>query len=148
MRRHWTFLALLGVQTVGAGIMYWNVIPLYRRAIAGGTSFFAELETSILPLVAIALVQVAYWISRSTRAPLPQYRNAFVGQLILFLARMGFVLPTSIFGFLFITADRSFDIGALRYAVILAGLFSLYCYVQDLERLGRAFIPESNEDRP
>jgi hypothetical protein len=136
----WKFFALLGLQTVGAAILYWNVLPLYRQAIAAPASFVIELEMSIWPLVAIGLIQAGYWISRRIRPPLPQFKNALLGQVVLFLARMGFVLPTSIFGFVFIMKKLSLEIPAFRYGVILVGLFSLYCYVQELERLGRALL--------
>jgi hypothetical protein len=138
------FFALLGMQTVGAAIMYWNVAPLYRQAIAAPTSLQVELETSISPLLAIALIQGGYWISRRTRPPLPQFTNFLLGQFILFVARMGFVLPTSIFGLVFITQNPGYQIPAFRYGVILVSLFSLYCYVQELERLG-AFLSQRQE---
>lgn len=104
------FFALLGMQTVGAAIMYWNVAPLYRQAIAAPTSLQVELETSISPLLAIALIQGGYWISRRTRPPLPRFTNFLLGQFILFVARMGFVLPTSIFGLVFITQNPGYQI--------------------------------------
>jgi hypothetical protein len=62
--RLWSFFALFGMQTVGAAIMYWNVVPLYKQAIADSKSLQIELDTSIWPLVAIALIQSGYWISR------------------------------------------------------------------------------------
>ena len=60
--------------------------------------------------------------------------------LILFLARMVFVLPTSIFGFVFVAQRPEFEIPVFRCLVLLLGLFSLFCYVRELERLGRVFI--------
>ena len=136
----WGFFALFGVQTVGAAVIYWNVLPLYRLAVADAKPLQVELEASIWPLTAIALIQSGYWISRRIQPPLPRVTNALLGLCILFLARMGFVLPTSIFGFVFIAQKHDFQIPAFRYGVILAGLFSLYCYLQDFERLGRSFL--------
>jgi hypothetical protein len=139
-RRLRSFLTLFGVQTVGAAIIYWNVLPLYRLAVAGAKPLQVEFEASIWPLAAIALIQSGYWISRRIQPPLPQYTNALLGLCLLFFARMGFVLPTSIFGFVFVSQKYNFQIPAFRYAIILAGLFSLYCYLQDFERLGRSFL--------
>ena len=134
------FFTLFGIQTVGAVIIYWNVLPLYRLAIAGAKPLEVELEASLWPLLAILLIQSGYWISRRIQPPLPRYTNAPLGLCILFLARMGFVLPTSIFAFVFIVQKYDFQIPAFRYGVILAGLFSLFCYLQDFERLGRSFL--------
>ena len=143
----WRFFALFGMQTVGAVIMYWRVVPLYRQAIAAPASLQVELETSMWPILAIGLIQGGYWISRRTRPPLPKFSNAPLGQFILFLARMGFVLPTSIFGFVFIAQNPGYQIPAFRYGVILVGLFSLFCYVQELERLGRSFLSQRQESK-
>ena len=56
-----------------------------------------------------------------------------------------FVLPTSVFGFVFVAQRPEFEISAFEYLVILLGLFSLYCYVRELERLGRAFIAREKD---
>ena len=53
---------------------------------------------------------------------------------------MIYVLPTAIFGFVFVAQRPEFDIPVFRCLVLLLGLFSLYCYVRELERLGRVFI--------
>ena len=47
-------------------------------------------------------MQAGYWIRHRLRLPLPQLRNALVGHIILFVARMAFVVAASIFGFVFI----------------------------------------------
>ena len=76
-------------------------------------------------------------LSRSSAAP--QFQNALLGHAILFLARMVYVLPTAIFGFVFIAQRPEFEIPVFRRLVLLLGLFSLFCYVRELERLGRVF---------
>ena len=62
-----------------------------------------------------------------------------LGHAILFLARMVYVLPTSVFGFVFVAQRPEFEIPIFRCLVLLLGLFSLFCYVRELERLGRVF---------
>ena len=63
----------------------------------------------------------------------------WTGHAILFLARMVYVLPTAIFGFVFVAQRPEFDIPVFRCLVLLLGLFALFCYVRELERLGRVF---------
>jgi hypothetical protein len=53
---------------------------------------------------------------------------------------MTFVFPASVFGFLFVAANPAFHIPIFRYIVSVLGLFSLYCYTRELERLGNAFL--------
>ena len=50
------------------------------------------------------------------------------------------MLPTSVFDFVLVAQRPEFEIPIFKYLVILLGLFSLYCYVRDLERLGRVLI--------
>ena len=70
-------------------------------------------------------------------AQLLHYSDRLLGHAILFLARMIYVLPTSIFGFVFIAQRPEFEIPLYQCLVILLALFSLFCYVRELERLGR-----------
>jgi hypothetical protein len=85
-------------------------------------------------------MQAGYWIRHRVRPPLLQLRNALVGYIVLFVARMSFVLATSIFGFVFIVRRPEFQIPASRYFIVIIALFALFCYTQELERLGRALI--------
>jgi len=90
-------------------------------------------------------MQAGYWISHRLRPPLPRIRSALIGYILLFLARMSFVVATSIFGFVFITRKPEFQIPTFRYVVIITALFALFCYTQELERLGRALIGPDQE---
>jgi hypothetical protein len=55
--------------------------------------------------------------------------------MCLFLARMAYVLPTSIFGFVFVAQRPEFEIPVFDCLVLLLGLFALFCYVREPERL-------------
>jgi hypothetical protein len=134
----WRYFALFGMQTIGIVSLYWKGIPIYRQALADPGSH--EVQPLVWLLSSIALIQVGYWVAHQVRPALPQFTNVLLGHVILFLARMGFVLATSVFGFVFIAQQPEFQIPAFRYVVILFGLFSVYCYQQELERLGRALL--------
>ena len=83
-------------------------------------------------------MQICYWVSYRLRPPLPRFQNAPLGHAILFLARMVYVLPTSVFGFVFVAQRPEFEIPVFRCLVLLLAV-SLFCYVRELERLGRVF---------
>lgn len=134
------YVTLLGMQTIGAFVLSSTALRLYRQVLADPGSYEPRPWTMVWSLSSIALMQIAYWVSYQVRPPLPQFTNALIGHILLFLARIGFVLPTSIFGFVFVAQRPEFEISAFEYLAILLGLFSLYCYVRELERLGRAFI--------
>jgi hypothetical protein len=86
-------------------------------------------------------MQISYWVSYRVRPPLPRFQNALLSHAILFLARMVYVLPTAIFGFVFVAERPEFDIPVFECLVLLLGLFrpALFCFVRELERLRRVF---------
>ena len=133
------YFALFGMQTIGAVFLYWTGLLLYRQVIADPASHEAHPWTLVSTLSSIALMQIAYWTSYPSVPPPPQLKSALLGHAILFLARMGFVLPTSVFGFVFVAQRTEFEIPIFKYLVILLGLFSLFCYVRELEGLSRGF---------
>ena len=138
-RARWSYIALFGTQTIGAVVLIWTGLLVYREVLADPASHETHPWAFVGSLSSIALMQISYWVSYRVRPPLPQFQNAVLGHAILFLARMVFVLPTSIFGFVFVAQRPEFEIPVYQCLVILLGLFSLFCYVRELERLGRVF---------
>ena len=138
------YFVLLAMQTIGAAILFWFTVPLFRQALLDPGSHLPRPENLVWSLLAITLMQAGFWMRHQLRPPLPQLRNAFVGYIVLFIARMSFVLASSIFGFVFIVRRPELYVPTSRYFVLVIGLFALFCYIQELEQLGRALIgPES-----
>jgi hypothetical protein len=131
---------LFAMQTLGTAILLWYGIPLYRQVLADPGSHEPRPGRLIWSLSAIALMQSGYWIRHRLRLPPPRLRNTLVGHIILFVARMAFVVAASIFGFVFIARNPELQVSASRYVVLIMGLFALFCYTQELEQLGRALI--------
>jgi hypothetical protein len=138
-RGRWGYFALFGMQTIGAVVLFWTGLLVYREVLADPTKHERHPCAMVGSLSSIALMQIAYWVSYRVRPPLPQLQNALFGHAILFLARMVYVLPTAIFGFVFVAQRPEFDIPVYQCLVLLLGLFALFCYVRELERLGRIF---------
>ena len=134
----WHYALLFGVQTVGAVLFFGNAIPHYRRILADPASFEARPETLLWALPAIAVMQIGFWIRFRVHPSMPRFTNALLSYIVLFVGRMGFVLATSLFGFVFITQKPGFHMPMARYALFVVGLFAIFCYTQELERLGKA----------
>jgi hypothetical protein len=134
------YFLLFAMQTIGATILFWFTIPLFRQVLLDPGSHVVRAENLVWSLSAITLMQAGYWIRHRLRPPLPQFRNALVGYIVLFVARMSFVLATSVFGFVFILRRPELQIPMSRYFVVIIALFALFCYTQELEQLGRACI--------
>jgi hypothetical protein len=137
----WRYFFLFAMQTIGAAILFWFAVPLFRQVLLDPGGHVARTENLVWSLSAITLMQAGYWIRHRLRLPLPQlFRNALVGYIVLFVARMSFVLATAVFGFVFIVRRPEFQIPASRYCAVIIGLFALFCYTQELEQLGRTLI--------
>ena len=135
------YFFLFVMQTIGAAILFWFAVPLFRQVLLDPGGHVARPENLVWSLSAITLMQAGYWVRHRLRLPVPQlFRNALVGYIVLFVARMSFVLATAVFGFVFIVRRPEFQIPASRYLVLIIGLFALFCYTQELEQLGRALI--------
>ena len=134
------YLLLFTMQTIGAAVLFWYGIPLFRQTLLDPGSHVPRPENLVWSLSAITLMQAAHWIRHRLRPRLPQVRNAFVGHIVLFVARMSFVLATSVFGFVFIVRRPELFVPTSRYIVLIIGLFALFCYTQELEQLGRELI--------
>jgi hypothetical protein len=140
MRNASRYLFLFAVQTIGATILFWYAVPLFRQVLLDPGGHVPRTENLVWSLSAITLMQAGYWIRHRLRPALPQFRNALVGYIVLFVARMSFVLATSVFGFVFIVRRPELQIPASRYFLVIIALFALFCYTQELEQLGRACI--------
>jgi hypothetical protein len=135
------YFLLFAIQTTGAAILFWFAVPLFRQVLLDPGGHVARTENLVWSLSAITLMQAGYWIRHRLHLPQPQlFCNALVGYIVLFVARMSFVLATAVFGFVFIVRRPEFQIPTSRYVIVIAGLFALFCYTQELERLGRALI--------
>jgi hypothetical protein len=59
---------------------------------------------------------------------------------VLFVARLVFLLGSAAFSLLFIVNTPPDSIPVFRYLLLLAMLFSLFCYTLELERLGKTLL--------
>ena len=133
--RYFFFFTL---QTIGAGILFLYAIPLYRQVLADPGGHVVRNERLIWSLSSIGLMQTGYWLRRRFDSPLPRFRNALIGHLILFIGRLSFIFSSAVFGFAFLARRPELQIPFLRYVILILGLFALFCYVLELERLGAA----------
>jgi hypothetical protein len=135
---------LLALQTIGAGLFYCNGLLLYREVASDPTAYSPNAATWGWSLPAIALIQVGYWIPHRIGPVPPRVVNVILGHGVLFLARLIFVLPVALFSFVFISNKLEDKMPLVRYVLLVAGLFSLFCYSLELRRYGMAMLgPDS-----
>lgn len=136
----WLYPLLLAMQTIGAVLIYWKGLPLYRLLVADPAAYATREETLDWSLSASVLIQVGYWICYRVRPSLPGFVNPLLGHIVQFSAGLIFTLATTVFGFVFITKKLGSQMPATRYLLTLTVLFSLFCYMQELKRLGTALL--------
>ena len=132
------YLLLLGVQTAGAAIVLTNGVPVYRQL----TRDFAnhEPQPGILwwAVVAVALIQVGYWLRIRLAPPLPDMAYVVAGHLLAFMARLSFILVSSTFSVVFLIRFDQLSLPPHRVFMMLALMFSMFCWTLELERFARA----------
>ena len=141
----WLYALLLLLETLGAVLVYSEGLPIYRKTLANPAAY--DPETTAVAMGGAVLIQVAYWTRYLLRLRPPRLVNTVLGHIALFVARMVFTLPTAIFSFLFIAKTVEFSIPLSKYAFIIFALFSLFCYVHELENLGAALASGSPRSR-
>ena len=138
----WLYPLLLALQTVGVLVIYWVSLPLYRQLLADPNSYAPRVETRIWSLAGTALVQIGFWIRFRVRPAMPQFVMPLLGQLTKFWAQLSFIPVTAIFSFVFIIKKLESGLSISAYLVMLAALFSLFCYRAEVDRLGSAMMGE------
>ena len=136
----WLHLSLFAMETVGTVIFYWKGVPLYRQLSADPTVYSTHEETRLWSLLAIALIQVGYWVRYHIGPVLPRLASSALGHIVVFLSRLVFVLATGVFSYVFISQKLASEMPVSRYILTLAALFSLFLYSQELQWLGNALM--------
>lgn len=143
----WLYPLLLFVQTIGVVMLYWKGVPLYQQAIVDASAYEPRLETRIWAVTASTVIQVGYWTLYRVRPALPRLSNAVLGHLVLFWARVSFVFGMAFFSLVFIVRRLAGQMPNSGYIITILSLFSLFCYMLEVQRLGKAILnhPKSSQ---
>ena len=133
----WLYPLLFGMQSLGVLIIVVNGVPLYRRLAGDPSSYATRADPLFLALLAIALIQIAYWTRRRISPAPPPFENGVLAHVVLFAGRLVWGVATAVFGFVFLTQRLAAHMPWTRYVLILFVLFSLFCYLIETLYLGR-----------
>lgn len=137
MARAWLLLA---GQSFGSGALYWHMLPIYRLLLEGVVSPGVPATTLLWGLGAVLLVQACYWTRLRS---LPAWATPdwpLTGHVLIFAGRLSFTLAGGTFSTVFLVRFDQVHFAPGRGALLLAVLFSMFCFTQELERLGQAFL--------
>jgi hypothetical protein len=138
-----TYWLLFALQVVGAAIIMWHGVPLYRSFLPGHDLDPAEAQVFVWALLGVLLLQVPYWIATRRvfpRAAIP--KSLLGGHLALFVARLNFILASSLFVVIVFVRSTEIEFVWWRALVLFAVLFAIFCFSLELERLGRRMMDE------
>lgn len=140
-RRFWP---LLVVQTVAVCSLVYLALPAFV-AIADSLGRPVDLprHRTVGIVAALTLFHLAYW-SRLRWAAMPTMpRNIVLSHVFLFMSRLSFVFAAAFFSLVSfrhlpaLTSPPEFPAMGARGGLLLAVLFSLFCYSLEFERIGR-----------
>jgi hypothetical protein len=133
-----TYFCCFGLQALGFGIVLVNGVPIYRQ-IASDFSHH-EPQPGVLwwALGAVLLMQTAYWLRVRWQPALPHGKQILLAHLVAFVGRLSFILGSSTFSVLFLVRYAELSLPPHRVILVLAMLFSIFCFTLELEQLGRS----------
>jgi hypothetical protein len=133
------YFLLLAFEAAGAAVILWHGLPLYRRMLSAEVEFQqADTRIVIWAIIGMVLIQTSYWTSTFKVFPqLSVPRHVFAGHAALFLARLNFVFVSSLFAVVVFSKPVDLEFVAWRAAMLVAVLFSMFCFSLELERLSK-----------
>jgi hypothetical protein len=150
-RRFWPLFA---VQTAAVCALVYLALPAFV-AIADSLGHAVELlpHRIIGMVAALTVFHAAYW-SRLRWAPMPTMpKNILLTHAFLFLSRLSFVFAAAFFSLVsfrhlpaLTSSPEVFEMAA-RGALLLATLFSLFCYSLEFDRIGKAMDDQAEDGR-
>lgn len=129
-------VSLLAVETGGLFAVLYLWIPLYRRLQAGPGGERPGAGIVWKALLVAAVMQACYWIRRRMPEPDVERKGVVLGHVLLFLSRLAFVFVGSSFS-LFVLRSQDTHASPLGVAGSIFILFTIFCYVLELEQLAR-----------
>jgi hypothetical protein len=132
---------LLAFEVAGAIIILWHGVPIYRSLLEG--TFVQRTDFAVIAWASAGtlLIQAPYWIStlkvfRLLSVP----GHVFAGHVVTFLARLNFVFASGLFSAVVIVGAADLEFVPWRAALLAAVLFSMFCFTNELERLGKLLL--------
>jgi hypothetical protein len=141
---YWILFAL---ESGGMIFILWVGLPLYRRLAAGPGGYRPGAPLAFPVLVVSLAMQVSYWSKRSMRPPIRRGQNTVGGHMLLFLARLSFIFAAANLSLLLFRRAADTTVSPFGVLVLLFASFAQFCYVRELEALGRILEGGSTGDQ-
>jgi hypothetical protein len=135
------YLICLVLQSAAAFAILAAIGKIFRTLIGGLGVLHAVPPTELVWLIGtLCVCQAAYWY-RLKNVRIPEWRSVVLGHLFGLAGRLSFIFGGALFSLYFLRHAPELSLSGNgivllpRIAMLLASLFSLYCYSLELERL-------------
>ena len=140
------YFALVGVEFLEVAALIWRMFPTFHGILLnpGSQGDFRVFDETIV-FALVLLFQGTYWF-RLLRVPVPALSASLpLNHLMMFGGRLNFIFGAAFFSAVFfrhlpaLPSDVSIIVMMFRAILFVGGLFTLFCFTLELERLGAAF---------
>jgi len=139
------YFLYFAVENLGVLFFYLRALPHFRQTAANPKVYQPLGDAWWWSLIVIALIQFGYWGCFRLQSAMPKVSSAFLGHVLLFYARLVFLLPSAYYTFTFLYYRLESGVPVERRIMLIAVLFSLFCYMLQVQRMGNVLISRKEE---
>jgi hypothetical protein len=133
------YILLFLFELSGMVLILWDGVPLFRHLI--DLEQVGTLRDRILLTVAVLLIQTSYWTTLHRPPPFTLPHNPFLAHVVLFVSRLSFIFASGVFSVAVYRYSAPLDFTIEDFLIMMAVLFSVFCFSRHLEKLGTLMKP-------
>ena len=133
------YAACLSLQTLGAGLILWQGLPIYRAFLSAQLPPTSRDSVYPWAVAAIVLIQTGYWPAVRLSVPFQGVARPVLGHIVQFVGRLALAFVSGFFAIIYYAGRATVDLTIDRQIVTVLVLFSMFCYSKELNRVGAAF---------
>ena len=123
-------------------LILWDGLPIYRRLFV--LERLATVEDVVILWIAVIAIQTSYWHTLRHAPPFELSPRPFVGHVVVFLSRLGFVFASSLFALVVYRYPNALEFSPDRVLLFALILFSVFCATRHMESLGNLLLKGSS----
>ena len=139
LRDHLVFWCLLAVQVVGSYVLIWTWGPTYHRLISTGTMTTSPKQFGV-SLVAIGVMQAAYWPAHALKQRLQFRSNVLLGHIMICIGEFSLFFAAAVTTVVLFDHFRESPRIPWKLAVLALTLFAVSCFKYQLMSVGEKLI--------
>jgi hypothetical protein len=138
------YLFFLALEVTGMGLILWDGLPIYQRLF--DLERVATTDDRRILLIAVFAIQISYWHTLRHDPPFEFSRRPFAAHVLLFVSRLSFVFASSLFALVAYRYSSMLSFNPLNVSLLVAILFSVFCFSRHLEAIGVLLLKGSKAD--